>query len=99
MTAKHQGMEGRSRLENSTKMRIISRRSSFQFPDAVVFHHFRGFDKYGFTTGGFVMYNAFYFPFQGWILQESPVAVAGALWAQYPYLQFFRFGHCANVVQ
>lgn len=37
----------------------------FEFADAVVgFHYFGGFDEYGFTTGGFVMYDAFYFRFK-----------------------------------
>ena len=51
------GIDGRKTLENSVRMRIISRLSSpSEFADAVVcLYHLRWFDKYGFSACRFIV--------------------------------------------
>lgn len=99
MTAKHREWMGATNWKFHKDADNLPPFVPFEFADAVVgFHYFGGFDEYGFTTGGFVMYDAFYFSFQGWSYRnhQSPVAHCGGYVLVY---NTFRLGIAQNAVQ
>ncbi len=72
------GMDGRNRFGKLHKdADNLPSFVTLEFADAVVgFHYFGGFDEHGFTTGGFIVYDTFYFSLQGGATRNHQSSVA-----------------------